>query len=77
MEDCDVKQDVSTIKTNVDKIIIALLGDEFSEDKKGLIQKFYDLKEEVRGVKNRQYWLSGASAVAGFVLGVVLKALIG
>lgn len=71
---CKFADDIKEIKKTTDKISTALLGDEFSEGV-GLIAKFTLLKERVQKIEQRQWWLSGASAVAGFVFGVILKTI--
>jgi len=71
-DDCQAIRDIQSIKQVVNDIKIALLGNEFN-DNKGLIYRIIALELEVKKLKARALYMSGVSAGIGIFIGYIIE----
>jgi hypothetical protein len=75
MPDCTQKTDIQQIKSDIQEIKTALLGNQFT-DNVGFIKRQIELEKKVKALQFKMVYYSGAGAGAGFFVGYVLDKLL-
>lgn len=72
MPTCSQQSDIQQIKSDVQAIKTALLGNEFNNNM-GYIKRQNELEQQVRAIKTKMIFFAGGSSVGGFIVGFLLK----
>jgi len=75
MPDCTQKTDIQQIKSDVQDIKTALLGNQFT-DNVGFIKRQIDLEKKVKSLQFKMVYYAGVGAGFGFFIGFIIEKLI-